>query len=1110
MKSRTPTSLLALAAAVLGLMAENAYGQTAPSASSATTAEPAVKLDPFTVNADSDVGFVAASSLAGGRISTALKDTPVAYSVVTREFLEAFNVTDVAEAAQWTVNSNLNEGDGSSRVLGLNPSPSGNVRTRGVVVGTPTRNFFPFRSTGDSYNLDRVDFARGPNAVLFCAGGVGGTVNSVTKQALPDRQFQEARFQVGSFNRLRFTGDVNQPVSDKAALRANVMWEKADTWRDREWNDKYAVHLAGTYKFTPDFTVRGEFEYSDREGAFITTSLRDRLSAWDGATSFAGIPTPAPSNAQLAQAGIVRSGMRWSTHPDFGGNRMLNFEGRYVTKGAQQNNNLTLTNRVNGVPIRTVGFNLNNQAMIDDVVGVPSDRYDRAMGGSPFFQVPDREFTPLWSNQNPMFREQTRFYALYLNYKVGDSLFLEAAGNTSSAYNFGNTSVRRGLMDVHLDIDRTLPGGGNNPNYLHPYVENMEYRNLRYSDDQTLRLQAVYIKDTRLGKLQFSAMGGSNRNVLKATARTLLLPLTSIAPDARSWVDNLEYSEFGVYSRQYLNQLAMPWSDLGNRALTLVNPINGIAEVVQPKWMYDTRRENNNFNSTRKYEFLQGAGNLDLFKNRLVLIGALRRDFTHLESNRALIPGDNAAGWDGATLVYRKPAPADYTDLTYYPKNAAGVITGPLTPAESRPRSVINKANIPQPQYANDVFKDDFDAPVITPIVDTFTLGTVVNLTRWLGVYGNVSETFSLNEPQLKLDGTLNPPTSSRGSDYGLRITLPSGRLAISIGRYRSYQAGAAVRPAGGVLNDYQNIYDAPVIGNLDPVARNNRGVKRLPQGIFSTVTNETNGYEFELTANLTSTWRLILNSGYTDANTRDLYPDIIQYIADREAISRQILTDAGVRIDATNDASIDPALNSPTQINQTKVQAAVDGWNDLYDNFIPNVLGQDSQSLLGSSKWVGNIATDYRFRTGRLQGLRVGAGVNYRGGQVVGYRGSDTIVSSTNPTAAIDDPTVDASTPVIAPSYYKAVASLSYVVKLKESNRRMIPKTVQFDLNIDNLLNRRDPIFGNIGDTVGTGVTQFRPRVGEDITSPARRTVPGNFSYLIPRNYTLSAKLNF
>ena len=36
------------------------------------------------------------------------------------------------------------------------------------------------------------------------------------------------------------------------------------------------------------------------------------------------------------------------------------------------------------------------------------------------------------------------------------------------------------------------------------------------------------------------------------------------------------------------------------------------------------------------------------------------------------------------------------------------------------------------------------------------------------------------------------------------------------------------------------------------------------------------------------------------------------------------------------------------------------------------------------------------------------------------------------------------------------------------------------------------------------------QPTMCIDRQSPARRTVPGNFSYLIPRNYTLSAKLNF
>jgi hypothetical protein len=111
--------------------------QTAPAPKPETSGE-AITLTPFNVSAEKDVGFVAASSLAGGRIATALKDTPVAYSVVTAEFLEAFNLTDVAEATQWSVNSTVVDADGTNRAFGTSVG-NGGLRTRGVSTGLPTR-----------------------------------------------------------------------------------------------------------------------------------------------------------------------------------------------------------------------------------------------------------------------------------------------------------------------------------------------------------------------------------------------------------------------------------------------------------------------------------------------------------------------------------------------------------------------------------------------------------------------------------------------------------------------------------------------------------------------------------------------------------------------------------------------------------------------------------------------------------------------------------------------------------------------------------------------------------------------------------------------------------
>src|SRR5678816_1815825 len=105
-------SFIGLAAITVAFVLSSLSAQTAPTASSACTDESTVKLDPFNVSAQSDVGFVAANSLAGGRMATALKDTPVAYSVLTSEFLEAFNITDAGKAADFSVNSNQFYNDG--------------------------------------------------------------------------------------------------------------------------------------------------------------------------------------------------------------------------------------------------------------------------------------------------------------------------------------------------------------------------------------------------------------------------------------------------------------------------------------------------------------------------------------------------------------------------------------------------------------------------------------------------------------------------------------------------------------------------------------------------------------------------------------------------------------------------------------------------------------------------------------------------------------------------------------------------------------------------------------------------------------------------------------
>ncbi|MFM9079626.1 MAG: hypothetical protein ACKOTE_05720 [Opitutaceae bacterium] len=110
MKTPSPllVCLLAITApAALAQVAPAASALPAPRAANAVPSEEAVRLSPFEVSTDRDTGFAAASSMAGGRLATDLRDTPVAYSVVTRDFLDALNLTDLQSAAEWTTSSTV-------------------------------------------------------------------------------------------------------------------------------------------------------------------------------------------------------------------------------------------------------------------------------------------------------------------------------------------------------------------------------------------------------------------------------------------------------------------------------------------------------------------------------------------------------------------------------------------------------------------------------------------------------------------------------------------------------------------------------------------------------------------------------------------------------------------------------------------------------------------------------------------------------------------------------------------------------------------------------------------------------------------------------------------
>lgn len=73
----------------------------------AAAAEETIVLSPFVVQGEVDTGYVATDSLAGTRLRTPLRDIATSVTVVTRDFLEDVNATNIGELLVYTTGTEV-------------------------------------------------------------------------------------------------------------------------------------------------------------------------------------------------------------------------------------------------------------------------------------------------------------------------------------------------------------------------------------------------------------------------------------------------------------------------------------------------------------------------------------------------------------------------------------------------------------------------------------------------------------------------------------------------------------------------------------------------------------------------------------------------------------------------------------------------------------------------------------------------------------------------------------------------------------------------------------------------------------------------------------------
>ena len=170
---------------------------------------------------------------------TPLRDIPQSISVVTKEQIRDQSMSSVADVVTY--------------VPGITSHQGENNRDQLVIRGNSTSADFFLNGVRDDvqyyrdlYNVERVEALKGPNSMMFGRGGGGGVINRVTKEA-GFTSLREITLQGGSFGNKRFSGDFDQPLGNRVALRLNGLYENSGSFRDHVDLERYGVNQTATF-----------------------------------------------------------------------------------------------------------------------------------------------------------------------------------------------------------------------------------------------------------------------------------------------------------------------------------------------------------------------------------------------------------------------------------------------------------------------------------------------------------------------------------------------------------------------------------------------------------------------------------------------------------------------------------------------------------------------------------------------------------------------------------------------------------------------------------------------------------------------------------------------
>ncbi|MBL9201475.1 MAG: TonB-dependent receptor plug domain-containing protein [Opitutaceae bacterium] len=969
----------------------------------------AITLTPFEVSTDKDVGYAAGNTLSGGRVDTPLALTPGSISVMTKEFMDDFNITNMNDAGSWTMGFDL----GTSVP---NSDPSSISVYQNIVRGAPSTDNFPTRNgainfgAADSYNTERFEFQRGPDTSMFGDGGPGGRQGSSSKRARFGATATSFSLQGDTYGGHRATLDFSKGWKN-FGLRLNALNQNAPGYQDHTPKRKNAATLNAVVRVAKNTTVIAEFERVSEWNNLWSVTNGDAQNLWDGVTvNSDNSALLANNNTTLNNAGLERMTVGAN------GSAANMFVYNFATGDMQDyGGNQYRTRGINGAATRIpyVG----NKYLI----AVPARRaaipgIDPHFAAAPRDNIADRDASTLFLN---------------VEHRVGD-LFVRV-GFTKN--DFDNNTIWSNLSPnaAIIDVNRLLPNGQPNPRYLRTFTD-VEQNNI-YSQDAIREFYGLatyrFFKPKWWDYKQQISLSLSDRET-ESENRTSAWRRTDnpVQTDPFNNANRFFYRVYWGDARPYLGPV-------------LQDP-NG---KVPGRWAYADTAGNITERGVKRAGLTSQSA---FFNEKLAITLSFSRDAVEVANRPRLaagLPGSTGAAGGFKNLLGFGTAGTPFRREETAQSVAYGAVVYPFQSERfGRLRGVL--------------------AP----------LGFVFN-------YAENTQPPSSGVQNPLLDGSLPPLTHSDTRDFGFRYSVPGGKAYLTVTHYETTQRDnpAAFGSAGDIANIWTNL------GYTDPkLTTTTAGVGFAYSDPNS---RRLEGWEVELTANPTRSVTLTVN-----------YSHPVSYIITESEDRKAYVAQHRAEWDRGAAAAQGQVIGGRAILDPTTIQNAL-------RNIDNSLAGLTTGTLENNQvRHRINLAGSYRFREGLLRGLGLNAGVQYRGHGKNGSR--DPRIKFNLPETTT--PTVLQNTQAAFDYLWTPPAWLHTITLGANYTRRIGKYQTRFQLNVTNLLDNRDPIWGRSGP-VGNFASAYTTLTPNQLfANNPRMQILTSFVNPDPRKFIFSTTVSF